>query len=266
MPHHAKLALGGHYRPSLLLILGMVAPVATRLAFRGDKRLTAQDIYDNEQKSKGILAAIPPPAASTSFDPAKCTEKLKAAGHWDDYDWKFADPLAEEVRVIWFHDEPECFKKNKKTGECIPFFELDWLYNELLRFVPVQKKDLLKSYHGQILSDSAVYIFTNMFCSQDTALAVAKALGICGAKAALMHFGDESGSETTMYADDWKYIMRQYYREKTVETYSDRLQVIPLGYTTNFWDDDNDNLRTHPESLKVRGLCSTTSLNHARSL
>jgi hypothetical protein len=181
----------------------------------------------------------------------ECEAKLRAANYWEGYQWEFADPLDDEVRVIWFHSQPHCFKHNKATRECIPFFEIDWLFNELLRYVPAQKSNLLTSSGGTTLSDSALYIFTNMFARQDVALATAKALGICGAKTALLHFGDESGSETLTYAPEWKYIMRQYYLEKTVKKYEDRIQVIPLGYTTHFWDNDKVGLRTHPERLKV---------------
>ena len=40
------------------------------------------------------------------------------------------------------NENPHCFKR--RHGRCVPLFERDWLYDWLLRDVPVRRANMLK--------------------------------------------------------------------------------------------------------------------------
>ena len=69
-----------------------------------------------------------------------CKAKLRAANINPD-DFEFAPELpgdktaGGELRVVWMNENPHCFKR--RHGRCVPLFERDWLYDWLLRDVPV---------------------------------------------------------------------------------------------------------------------------------
>ena len=172
----------------------------------------------------------------------KCRAKLEAAGKWEGSDFEFAPPLpaddAADLRVLWMTSDPHCFKQRGKR--CVPLFERDFLYDWLLRDLPVRRRALLRAPGCKMLAPRAAYVFNGVLsCNPFDVAKIAEALKICGTHGMLVHFGDENGSMDKMLGyGDWTLILRQYYAKTASSTqWGDKLLHVPLGYSANFWQD-----------------------------
>eukprot|EP00937_MAST-01D_sp_MAST-1D-sp2_P001721 g1721.t1 len=144
---------------------------------------------------------------------------------------------AGELRVVWMNDNPHCFKQRGKR--CVPLFERDFMYDWLFRDLNVRRKRMIMAGGCHTLAPRAAYVFNGVLsCGQEDVAALAKALKVCGSPGMLIHFGDENGtwSKELGYAD-WTLILRQYFNKRVEDFWGDKLVVVPLGYSANFWRD-----------------------------
>ena len=196
----------------------------------------------------------------------KCKAKLRAANINPD-DFEFAPEIlgdetaGGELRVVWMNENPHCFKR--RHGRCVPLFERDWLYDWLLRDVPVRRPNMLKVSGCKTIAHHAAYIFNGVLsCGMDDVEALGRALQVCDLPGMLVHFGDENGLADKELG--YKYcplILRQYFAKEVEDRWGDKLLVVPLGYSANFWHDFKDEaewIAADPRSKKAIGRAVCT--------